>query len=64
MVKRTESLSKKGLGNGFISKVDRFKNNDLYYSGFLPGPGSYTASTHSETLMGTSMYSKFTDKYK
>ena len=31
MLKRSESYSKKGLGNGFISKVDRFKNNDLYY---------------------------------
>lgn len=41
MLKNTDSFSKKGLGNGFISGADRFSNNKLYYSKFLPGPGSY-----------------------
>lgn len=46
MLKQSDSFSRKGFGNGFISHLDRFKNNDLYYSKFMPGPGSYTASTH------------------
>ena len=62
MMKRSESFSKKGYGNGFISKADRFvKRNDYVQKWFMPGPGSYTASTHEDSLIGTSMQSKFTD---
>lgn len=66
MIKATDSFSKKGLGNGFISKVDRFKNNSLYYSKFLPGPGSYTTATHSDSIIGLSTQSSFmpSQKYK
>lgn len=46
MLKKSDSYSRKGYGNGFISKFDRFKNNDLFQYSHLPGPGSYTASTH------------------
>jgi hypothetical protein len=64
MLKKSESFSRKGFGNGFISKDDRFKNNTLFYSRFMPGPGSYDASTHADSLMGSTMTSKFSDKYK
>ena len=46
MLKKSESFSRKGYGNGFISKHDRFKDNSLWYSKYQPGPGSYEASTH------------------
>ena len=59
------SFSKKGLGNGFISKSDRFKNNSLFYSRFMPGPGSYSTATHQDSLLGSSVYSKkFSQNYK
>ena len=46
MVKKTESISKKGLGNGFISQSDRFSNkNALNSSKFHYIPGA--ASTYS-----------------
>ena len=65
MLKKSDSYSRKGFGNGFISKMDRFKpHNDSSYVSRAPGPGSYSASTHSESLMGTTVTSKFTDKYK
>eukprot|EP00347_Sterkiella_histriomuscorum_P008192 403346028 len=64
MLKQSESFSRKGFGNGFISKMDRFQDNSMYYSKFLPGPGSYSTSTHQDSLMGSTMSSKFTDKYK
>ena len=32
MLKKSESYSRKGYGNGFISKYDRFKDNSLFYS--------------------------------
>lgn len=34
MLKRSDSFSTKGFGNGFLSKLDRFKNNSLFYSQF------------------------------
>lgn len=65
MLKKSDSFSRKGFGNGFISKNDRFKHNEFSQAySYIPGPGSYTASTHAESLMGSSMMSKFTDKYK
>ncbi len=30
MNNKSDSLSRKGLGNGFVSKTDRFKNNSLW----------------------------------
>jgi hypothetical protein len=64
MLKKSESFSRKGFGNGFISKYERFKDNSLFYSQFQPGPGSYVNSVHQESLMGSSTTSKFTEKYK
>ena len=64
MLKKSESFSKKGLGNGFISRVDRFKNGELYLRSYNPGPGSYTASTHSESLVGSSQFTRLCEKYK
>ena len=40
--KSTESLSKKGFGNGFLSKLKRFKEGkDFGYFLQIPGPGAY-----------------------
>lgn len=63
MNKQTDSLSKKGYGNGFISKTDRFKNNTLWQQRWLPGPGSY--STMETSVMSTSTTSGlYSEKYK
>jgi hypothetical protein len=35
MIRESDSYSKKGYGNGFISKADRFKTDDkLFYEKF------------------------------
>jgi len=43
LIKRPyESFSKKGYGNGFISKLKRFKEGKEYgYFLQIPGPGAY-----------------------
>lgn len=66
MIKESESFSKKGLGNGFISKADRFKNDELARIMGMPGPGTYVSAIHSESLIGEHIYSpnRLTDKYK
>jgi hypothetical protein len=39
---KTESFSKKGYGNGFLSRLRRFKDGkDFGYFVNIPGPGSY-----------------------
>mmetsp|Transcript_21740 Transcript_21740/g.40670 ORF Transcript_21740/g.40670 Transcript_21740/m.40670 type:complete len:334 (+) Transcript_21740:2106-3107(+) len=48
------SLSKKGYGNGFISKATRFKRPEDGDAAWLPGPGYYDlASTSRSTNRGT-----------
>lgn len=47
MGKTKQSHSKKGFGNGFISKVERFPSDIDYNAYFLPGPGAYTSSLPS-----------------
>jgi len=66
MLKKSDSFSQKGFGNGFVSKSNRFIANNNYFQSFLPGPGSYSVSTHQDSLIGTSTSSAFkiTDKYK
>ena len=40
--KKHESYSKKGYGNGFLSRLRRFKDGkDFGYFVNIPGPGSY-----------------------
>ena len=46
MMKKSDSFSRKGFGNGFISKFNRFKQADLSMHSYFPGPGQYSASTH------------------
>lgn len=66
MIKVSDSFSKKGFGNGFISKASRFKDDNIMTLPPMPGPGVYTSSTHSETLLSDHIYSpnRITDKYK
>lgn len=45
--KTKQSHSKKGFGNGFISKVERFPSEIDYRAYFLPGPGAYASSLPS-----------------
>lgn len=45
--KTKTSNSKKGFGNGFISKVERFPSDFDYKAYFLPGPGTYSSSLPS-----------------
>ena len=52
MIKVSDSLSKKGLGNGFVSKVDRFKDN-RWENFWRPGPGSYAESATSTSASDT-----------
>jgi hypothetical protein len=37
----TDSNSKKGFGNGFISSSQRFTDTELQRSKYKPGPGQY-----------------------
>mmetsp|Transcript_6310 Transcript_6310/g.4754 ORF Transcript_6310/g.4754 Transcript_6310/m.4754 type:complete len:140 (+) Transcript_6310:154-573(+) len=60
MVRQSDSLSRKGLGNGFISKVDRFHDSKLYYSKFMPGPGSYVG----DSFIGGSTQTSFMPSVK
>ena len=39
MLKKSDSFSRKGFGNGFISKFERFKNSDVSMHSYFPGPG-------------------------
>jgi hypothetical protein len=66
MIKVSESFSKKGFGNGFISKAERFKDEHFLTLPAMPGPGAYVTSTHSESLLGDHIYSPYriSDKYK
>jgi len=47
MGKSKQSHSKRGFGNGFISKVDRFPSEIDYKAYFLPGPNTYNNSLPS-----------------
>lgn len=49
MGRTKQSHSKKGFGNGFISKVERFPSEIDYKAYFLPGPGSYTSTSLPST---------------
>ena len=58
MGRTKQSHSKKGYGNGFISRVDRFPTDVDYKGYFLPGPGAYSSSlpsTRDETESQASM---------
>jgi len=63
MNRDTDSYSKKGLGNGFISKNDRFKNRNLNVAKFTPGPGSYTTAADTSDA-NTTRSSVFTEQKK
>ena len=47
MGKIKESHSKKGFGNGFISKVERFSSDIDFQGYFIPDPRAYSSSLPS-----------------
>ncbi len=48
---KRESMSKKGYGNGFISKLKRFKEGkDFGFFLNMPGPGAYKTDRNALNL--------------